>query len=366
MKRNYMILLWFSLSCVCTTWSQVGVGTTTPNTNSSIDIVSTTQGVRFPVMTSAQRAAISNPAKGLIVFDSTLDRLMVNKGTSVSPVWINLGKTSDDVLAQIGNEGDNPDTVNSIVTVAELSIITGITGVDIADETLYQDYIDANPDAFSSPATVAEVQAMMDLYNNVVISAEGREWMDRNLGASQVATSKTDYLAYGSLIQWGRAADGHEVINWTSSTTTDGTEQSRETTTLSSSSTPGHDDFIVASSNPSDWISPQNANLWQGVNGVNNPCIAGFRVPTEAEWETERLSWSSNDADGAFASPLKLTVSGFRDYFDGSISFFAGISGSYWSSTTSGTTAQYVFLLNPASISVNLRATGQALRCIRD
>ena len=47
--------------------------------------------------------------------------------------------------------------------------------------------------------------------------ATGRTWMDRNLGASQVATSVTDEFAYGDLYQWGRYADGHQAR--TSSTT---------------------------------------------------------------------------------------------------------------------------------------------------
>ena len=40
--------------------------------------------------------------------------------------------------------------------------------------------------------------------------ATGRTWMDRNLGASRVATGNTDAEAYGDLYQWGRAADGHQ------------------------------------------------------------------------------------------------------------------------------------------------------------
>ncbi|MDZ7738239.1 MAG: hypothetical protein U5K32_04030 [Bacteroidales bacterium] len=34
--------------------------------------------------------------------------------------------------------------------------------------------------------------------------------MDRNLGASQVATASDDENGYGDLYQWGRSADGHE------------------------------------------------------------------------------------------------------------------------------------------------------------
>jgi hypothetical protein len=47
----------------------------------------------------------------------------------------------------------------------------------------------------------------------------GKTWMDRNLGATQVATSSTDAAAYGDLYQWGRGNDGHQCR--TSSTTTE-------------------------------------------------------------------------------------------------------------------------------------------------
>ena len=73
-----------------------------------------------------------------------------------------------------------------------------------------------------------------------VISATGRVWMDRNLGASRAAISSTDSEAYGDLYQWGRYTDGHQVI-------TSGT-----TSTLSNSNTPRHGYFIKANSSPFD------------------------------------------------------------------------------------------------------------------
>jgi len=57
----------------------VGVGTTSPNSASIIDAQSTTKGVRFPNMTTAQKTAIANVA-GLVVFDTTLGKLCVNSG----------------------------------------------------------------------------------------------------------------------------------------------------------------------------------------------------------------------------------------------------------------------------------------------
>ena len=73
---------------------------------------------------------------------------------------------SDAVLAQIGLEADNPDTVASIVTVSQLGDIRPrLTDVNAVYVTAYQDYIDANPDLFSSPAIQAEVQSMVDAVN---------------------------------------------------------------------------------------------------------------------------------------------------------------------------------------------------------
>jgi hypothetical protein len=99
----------------------------------------------------------------------------------------------------------------------------------------------------------------------------GKTWMDRNLGASQVATSSTDAASYGDLYQWGRRADGHQC------------RTSPTTATLSSVDQPAHGNFILAPNAPNDWRSPQNNNLWQGVTGVNNPCPSGYRVPTQTE-----------------------------------------------------------------------------------
>src|ERR1043165_2242421 len=47
-----------------------GIGTTSPNASSLLDITSTTAGVLVPRMTKAQRDAIASPATGLLIYQT--------------------------------------------------------------------------------------------------------------------------------------------------------------------------------------------------------------------------------------------------------------------------------------------------------
>lgn len=187
-----------------------------------------------------------------------------------------------------------------------------------------------------------------------VTSKTGRIWLDRNLGASQVATSSTDVLSYGDLYQWGRGSDGHQK------------RTSLTTKVLSNTDIPGNANFILSPNSPYDWRSTKNNNLWQGLYGLNNPCPSGYRLPTSAEWNIERLSWISNNAAGAFASPLKLPLAGARDYGTGEFGA-VGTSVTYWSSTVNGANSYWIIIFSTgANIQADARADGICVRCIKD
>jgi uncharacterized protein (TIGR02145 family) len=250
-------------------------------------------------------------------------------------------------------ETSNPTSVfmdsDKTITIVFEEIDTDNDGilndVDLCPNTPSGETVDENgcPESLSLGPT--------DVYNPTT----GKIWMDRNLGAKHVATSSTDAASYGNLYQWGRGTDGHQY------------RTSGSTNTLSSTDVPGHVNFIITE-NYDDWRSPQNDNLWQGVNGINNPCPTGYRIPTETEWKAEIESWSSNNIEGAFDSPLKLPAAGYRDRYTDVLSN-VGSGGHYWSSTAISITSQSLSF-GPGNPGVdNLgrnRANGMSCRCIKD
>jgi trimeric autotransporter adhesin len=86
----------------------VGIGITTPNASAKLDISSTDHGLLIPRMTSSKINLITSPAKGLLVYDSTLNQLMVNTGTPVSPDWQTVVASTGWNLT--GNSGTNPSS----------------------------------------------------------------------------------------------------------------------------------------------------------------------------------------------------------------------------------------------------------------
>ena len=55
----------------------VGIGTPSPNANALLDVVSTTKAFMPPRMTTTQKNAIASPTAGMVVYDSTLNKLAV-------------------------------------------------------------------------------------------------------------------------------------------------------------------------------------------------------------------------------------------------------------------------------------------------
>jgi len=86
--KKYLLLSVFCFSAL--TWcgaQNIGIGTANPDASALLDITNTGKGLLIPRMAAARIGTISSPAKGLLVYDSSLNQLKVNMGTSAAPNW---------------------------------------------------------------------------------------------------------------------------------------------------------------------------------------------------------------------------------------------------------------------------------------
>ena len=87
-----MIVFFSIINNNCLQAQSVGISSVpiTPDASSILEIQSTTKGVLIPRLTTTQRNAISTPATGLMIFNSTLNTFDFYNGSS----WISLATTN--------------------------------------------------------------------------------------------------------------------------------------------------------------------------------------------------------------------------------------------------------------------------------
>ncbi len=78
----FVLLFIFKLQSIA---QNVGIGTQFPNSKAILDIKANDRGVLFPILTSAQRDAITNPPDGLHIFNK--DERCLNYYDSIFAVW---------------------------------------------------------------------------------------------------------------------------------------------------------------------------------------------------------------------------------------------------------------------------------------
>ncbi|MGQ2168483.1 FISUMP domain-containing protein [Ornithobacterium rhinotracheale] len=185
-----------------------------------------------------------------------------------------------------------------------------------------------------------------------ITGPDGRTWLNNNLGAdyanvnsphfnpTQQATSKTDYKAYGSLFQWGREADGSELVDWTSLTSGG-----------------------VVHSNLS-WSSDMSSSL----TTYHDPCPNGYHTPSKSEWGQLLSKVGSGNSNMWKERQLNLPAAGSRHYTLGSQFRYTGSVGYYWSSSHdgSGNAWELHFNSSDSGMSDVSRSFGQPVRCLKD
>ncbi len=191
-------------------------------------------------------------------------------------------------------------------------------------------------------------------------------WAPVNCGATRVAIAndgKSGTVAgTGNLYQWGR----QDATNHGGSTASGPT----------GNSSPNNNTFYKAPNSPYDWLTPQNNTLWSGSSkGTNDPCPAGYRVPTIDELMSIGNATRYDSGGGLFNvdaesgyPQLVLPAAGCRYINEGS-SLNQGSYGYYWSSSVpaGSTNASYVDFSSATFRQLTLyKAHGFSVRCLKE
>ncbi|HWK02061.1 MAG TPA: tail fiber domain-containing protein [Puia sp.] len=116
MMKKMLTAALISWSCFIAQAQNIGLGTSSPDPSAALDMTSNSKGLLIPRMNTASMLSIASPAKGLLVYDSLKNQLMVNMGTAARPDWQNIvsgsgwgltGNTATDTTVNFIGTTDN-------------------------------------------------------------------------------------------------------------------------------------------------------------------------------------------------------------------------------------------------------------------
>ena len=130
MKKMLNFYLIFIAVLISTNlYPQVGIGTTTPDSSSSLDVFSTSKGFLMPRLSTAERDAIILPATGLMIYNNTLNDSQINIGTPLVPNWVGI-KEQGGLVAEVSTvtEGGSVSTTSTTDVLVSGMTISPLPG----------------------------------------------------------------------------------------------------------------------------------------------------------------------------------------------------------------------------------------------
>ncbi|WP_270229990.1 FISUMP domain-containing protein [Parabacteroides bouchesdurhonensis] len=195
-------------------------------------------------------------------------------------------------------------------------------------------------------------------------------WAPVNCGANKVPSGTLaawDLETCGYLYQWGRKTG----FSYYASNPTDLAPDNTFPTYVEAT-TAGYTNenkFIKGNSSKDySWFSDYKDGVITEWPRENQPCPAGWRVPTKAELD-KILADSPKQTNGKWVAPSNskfvLPAAGYRNSSSGSSSSQAS-SGNYWSSTLEAGKSPRLYFGSSADTNANSLANGFSVRCVQE
>lgn len=170
-------------SQITDTGSSVGINNGSPDASALLDLTTTTKGFLFPRLTTTQRDAISSPASGLVIFNTTTNQLNV----FALGVWSTVGGGGSGTVTSIGI------TLPTFLLVSPSTITTNGTFA-ITLQTQLANTIFAGPVSGGANSPTFRLSVKADFPSTVVYTDQANTYTTGNQDFSLASTLKIPIL----------------------------------------------------------------------------------------------------------------------------------------------------------------------------
>jgi uncharacterized protein (TIGR02145 family) len=374
-------------------YGQIAVGGDNPDQSAVLDLQSNSKGFLISRMTTAERNSIASPAVGLMIYNTGTYCLEINVGTTSAPEWSAISCRTGAIsgidcagatvtgslvsgVSATGVSVSVPYTGgNSGAYVGQTVSSTGVTGLTatLSAGSFAGGSGSVSYDITGTPSGVGTASFALNI---------GGQSCTLDVTASYSCKAKIDATTFKNFLCYNLGAANTSANPFTPSWEIVGGhwQWGRLAQAAPGPTGPGAgdaNDGAISGWNNTD--APDGS--WSDASKtINDPCPAGYRVPTMAEWDGVRLnntltnvgtwtnSGSTNYSSGKnFGTGLFLPAAGLRSNTSNGALFNRGYFGYYWSSSEDSPYSLYLgFREDAAYQSDQDRVAGYSVRCIAE
>src|SRR5690606_20502828 len=125
MQKNSTLLIILMLLVYTTAFAQVGVGTINPHASAQLDVSASDKGVLVPRLSTTQRDAITNPATGLLIYNTDNHVFYYYNGSR----WLSLLNSSDVADSAFYIAGTNTPPTSHLISLINMQVLLDSAGI---------------------------------------------------------------------------------------------------------------------------------------------------------------------------------------------------------------------------------------------
>jgi hypothetical protein len=172
--------------------NSLGIGTPTPSASAILQLVSTTQGLGLPTVTTTQRNAIASPIAGLVVYNSTLHSIDYYNGSAWITIPVSVNNTTSQSVQYTGAWSSGPvNFINTQIFGEQVTVMFQGVSQNATISSLISSSTDIdNPPARTQTFMIPVIDNGVSMLGTLTIASSG----DISIGVNTVGINNVQNL----------------------------------------------------------------------------------------------------------------------------------------------------------------------------